>query len=148
MDSESDRAVALMAIHPDFVERILSGEKRVEFRKVQFRSEVTHIVIYCTEPVGSIIGFFEVESLDIASPDDLWDRYAEVSGIDRSGFQSYFDGRVLGVAIRIGRVHQLDNPLPISALGKSSRPPQSFRYLASEVLDELLPRSGLVLASA
>lgn len=137
MASGSDRAVALMAIHPQFAERILAGEKQVEFRKTRFRSQLTHVVIYCTEPVGQVVGFFEVESLDKGSPDELWDRYENVAGICSSDFKSYYNGSRNGVAIRIGKVHRLKKPIPLTALRQGARPPQSFCYLEPRVIEQL-----------
>lgn len=52
---------ALLSIKPEFVEKILSGEKLVEYRKAVFkRPEVKSVVIYSTMPDGLIVGEFEI----------------------------------------------------------------------------------------
>ncbi len=134
MDAGSDRAVALMSIQPEFAERILAGEKRVEFRKTYFRYKVSHVIVYSSNPVQKIVGFFEVEALELDDPASLWKRYSSVGGIARSAFEAYYDGCRRGVAIRIGRTFRLQKPLPLSSLTDTQPPPQSFRYVGAAAL--------------
>lgn len=141
MDSRADRTVALMAIQPRFAQLILCGAKRVEFRKTRFRQTVTHVLIYSSGPVSKVVGGFEVEGVDEADPDDLWNRYVAVGGVSAVDFDTYYGGRSSGVAIRIGRVFELANPLPLDAVCRGSNPPQSFRYLGNSALQTL----GVVL---
>ena len=51
---------ALLSIKPEYAEKILKGEKLVEFRIVAFAQEVSKIFIYATSPVCRIVGEFEV----------------------------------------------------------------------------------------
>ncbi len=46
----------LLSINPEHVEKILTGQKQFEFRKVRCRSDVSKIVIYATSPVMKIVG--------------------------------------------------------------------------------------------
>lgn len=40
----------LLSINPEHVENILSGVKKIEFRKVRCKSDVNKIIIYATAP--------------------------------------------------------------------------------------------------
>lgn len=137
MDTPDGRTVALMAIQPRFADLILAGRKRVEFRKTRFRSPVSHVVIYSTGPVGKVVGFFEVEGLDVAAPERLWERYVSVAGVEACFFESYFGAAELGVAIRIGDVFKLRSPVPLGTVSAGTHPPQSFCYLDDSALSRL-----------
>lgn len=141
MGSRSDRVVALMSIQPQFADQIMAGDKRVEFRKTHFRFPLSHVIIYCTEPVQRIVGFFEVEALDTSTPQSLWERYAQVSGIPQNEFDAYYANRTIGVAIKIGRVFKLEKASPLSVIDEFLQPPRSFRYLSIEVLEYLVSQT-------
>jgi len=145
MASGPDRRVALLSIHPRFARSIMSGEKRVEFRKVRFRDEVSHIIVYATSPVQKVLGYFGVSHIDEAPPGRLWARYGAIGGVRKDEFRAYFASSSQGVAIGVGEVEALREPLPLSVLGDSATVPQSFSYLgarAFEKLRELLRLQG------
>lgn len=50
----------LLSIKPKYVDEILSGAKRYEFRRVIFRKSVETIYIYCNSSVKRIVGSFTV----------------------------------------------------------------------------------------
>ena len=65
----------LLSIKPQFVEEIFSGKKRFEYRKSIFkRDNIKSVIIYCTMPVGKIVGEFEIE--------DIWQK-GHFRGVDR-----------------------------------------------------------------
>ena len=55
----TDKSV-LLSIYPCYARKILSGEKRLEFRKAWPSSGVTSFVIYSTSPVQRIVGIARV----------------------------------------------------------------------------------------
>lgn len=132
MASNSTGRIALLSIHPRFADLIMKGKKRVEFRKSKFRQEISHVVVYATSPVKRILGYFEVSHIFEGSPQELWDRYGEIGGASRSEFHDYFDSAERGVAIGIAKLRVMRKPMPISALGNSASPPQSFMYLSDK----------------
>lgn len=137
MGSRSTRPVALMSIHPTFAESIITGRKRVEFRKTRMATNISHVVIYATNPIQRVIGFFTVDRVEHGNPDALWRRHQRHAGVDRELFVSYYRDRDSGIAIKVGQVTQLKKPKPLSALGDHVVPPQSFRYLPESVLGRL-----------
>jgi predicted transcriptional regulator len=77
----------LLSIHPEFAEQILNGSKRFEYRKSIFKNgDVKTIVIYATQPVGKVIGEFNIGGIIKKSPDDLWEMTETFSGISKGFF--------------------------------------------------------------
>jgi len=121
----------LLSIKPEFAEKILSGEKRYEYRKVVFKREVSTVVIYATCPVGEIVGEFEIETILNDDPKSIWEKTKKFSGITQNYFKKYFSGRKNGYAIKIGKVKRYEKAIPPKHLFENFVAPQSFRYLES-----------------
>jgi len=130
----SNRHVALLAIHPVYAEAIFSGEKRVEFRKVRFRSDVGRVVVYVTTPVQRVVGYFEVARTIEAAPRTLWTKYRSCGGIGKQAFDEYYAGRDQGVAIEVGNVWRLRVPIALGRLRRGLVPPQGYTYLDPALL--------------
>lgn len=127
-----------MSIHPVYAEAIMRGDKRVEFRKLPIREDVTHVLVYATAPVGAVIGAFTVIGQDTTHPATLWQRFADVSGITRVKFFEYFHARDVGTGIRVGEVLIPDRHLALSSSLGVTRPPQSFQYVAEHKAKKIL----------
>ncbi len=137
MDVGPNQRVALLSIHPGFADAILRGDKRVEFRRRGPSSSTTHVIVYATAPVSKVVGWFSVDSIDSDAPATLWDRYGEVGGIDEAAFRAYYDACQVGSAIRVRHANALATPVGLEDLEPGSKAPQSFRYVASVLLDAL-----------
>ncbi|WP_322804465.1 ASCH domain-containing protein [Vibrio alfacsensis] len=123
---------ALLSIKPEFVEKILSKEKRFEYRKAIFkRPEVTTVVIYSTMPEGKIIGEFTIGEILAKAPDELWNETQQASGIDKKFFDAYFDGREVAYAIEIIDLVTYDKPIDPYKVEPNFKAPQSFKYIDS-----------------
>ncbi len=48
----------IFSIKPKYVERILSGEKKYEFRKRIWKKQVDRVFIYASSPVKKIVASF------------------------------------------------------------------------------------------
>jgi len=139
-------SVALLPIHPEYVHRILSREKRVEFRRARFSIPPRFIVIYATNPMKQVVGAFEVIGIEEDAPDRLWARHSRHGGVSAAAYGQYFEGKETGIAIRIGHVWQLRAAVPISEIASVRAVPQSFQYLAMSDLQHLLA-TGLSASS-
>lgn len=118
-----------MSIRPQFVQAILQGIKRFEFRRTRFRRKVDIVVIYATSPIGKVVGEFDVRAILAGPPEVLWRRTHDEAGIEEAAFEEYFRGASNGYAIEVGEVREYPNPYcPKERYGL--RPPQSFAYLA------------------
>lgn len=122
----------LLSIKPEYAEKIFSGEKKYEYRKVIFRRDVSTVVVYATCPVGRVIGEFEIDSVLSECPLDLWEKTKEFSGITKSFFAAYFSGREKGYAIKVGRTKRYKEALPPrEVFDEGFVAPQSFRYISA-----------------
>ncbi|VVE56444.1 hypothetical protein PCO31111_05122 [Pandoraea communis] len=127
----SGRAV-LLSIKPKYADLILSGSKRVEFRRTWAKQDVSVIVLYSSSPVQRIVGAVAVDQIVVASPTSLWKTCAERGGgLTRNELRSYFAGKRKGVAVLLGEVLKLAKLVDPSDVIRAFRPPQSFRYLDS-----------------
>lgn len=138
MDSHPVGRVALLSIHPVYASAILAGRKQVEFRKRPIHRDVSHVLVYSTAPVKSIVGAFEVAGQDTTSPRRLWDTYAPVSGIDREDFFRYYAHRLQGTGILVGKVLVPHTPLGLRDTLGITYPPQSFQYVPEPVAQMVL----------
>lgn len=119
-----------MSIKPEYAEKILSGEKRFEFRKSIFRNErVSTVVIYATMPVGKVVGEFRVSSIIEDNPRVLWKRTSHAAGISEQYFNEYFAGRSRAYAIAVDLPKRYRRPIELSRFLERAVPPQSFCYV-------------------
>lgn len=120
----------LLSIKPEFVDKILDGSKRFEFRKGIFKNDrVKSVVIYSTMPVGQVVGEFDIASVIEDEPSRLWLKTKDYAGITKDFFDLYFHSKDKAFAIQISNVRKYEHPLPLSALGENISAPQSYRYL-------------------
>ena len=138
MAHSSDRPLALLlSIKPRFARAIMSGDKRVEFRRGSYRGDVNTVLLYATSPVQRLIGYFEIAFVEESSPTALWRKYGGVGGIEYGEYKRYYTGAERAVAIGVGKVHRLQKQRPLSRLGPGTVPPQSFRYVPMTALEGL-----------
>jgi predicted transcriptional regulator len=122
----------LLSIKPEFVDKIFSGEKLYEYRKAIFRQNVSKVIIYCTKPVGMIVGEFEVDGVIEDCPKAIWKKTKKHSGVKKEFYTRYFEGRSKGYAIKIGSKIRYDTPVDPYKSQKAFFPPQSFLYIHEE----------------
>lgn len=142
MASGTSSEVVLLPIQPRYARQIMSGDKKVEFRKTVFKTPPRFVIVYASSPVKKVVGYFRVSGVRVDGIEALWERYAHVGGIEREYFAAYYAAREKGLALEVGDVVALEKPLPLDALGLDTRPPQSFSYVAQDIvdrLDELVP---------
>jgi len=120
----------LLSIKPEFVEKIFSGEKRFEYRKAAFKNKnVSDVVIYSTMPVGKIVGEFKLKKIHTGTPEMIWERTRQYSGISKKFFFDYFKNRSEAYAFEIEGAAKYKEPLDPHSIFPGFTAPQSFRYL-------------------
>lgn len=137
MDSSITRSVALLSIRPEYVERILDGTKRVEFRKTKLSSELRYVVVYCTSPVKRVVAFFRVGAVVQGAPRHIWAQYRNVAGVSYALFRDYYQESNSAVAIEVDQVFQLRKPIALRDLDDELSPPQSFQYVPESFVTQL-----------
>lgn len=135
---------ALISIHPVYVEKILSGEKRLEFRRSWAANHVDFLVIYATSPVQRIVAVSQIGHVFRGSKSHLWElARVKGGGVSRRKLFEYMQGKKEGVALELLKVFKIDGGIcPHSFLGEGFRPPQSFRYLSHNDFSNLINNVG------
>lgn len=135
----TSKHAVLISIHPEHVNNILSGNKKIEFRRKWAKSPVSSIVIYSTSPVCRIVAVAEIENVVTATPFKLWELCRSQSGgISQKELYSYLSGVAEGRAISLKNVREFNNIInPRDLFGDDFRPPQSFRYLSKSEFSKI-----------
>lgn len=131
MDSKTKNV--LISIHPKYVDLISAGKKKIEFRKRSFSRPIKRILVYSTAPVSKVVGFFDVENIEISTPGKLWKDYSDIGGIGRVDFFNYYANATNAVGIHIKKYTSFNQALSISLL--NTTPPQSYKYLTDKEFD-------------
>lgn len=118
----------IISIHPAFVEKILSGEKKYEFRK-RFPEGVRYMLVYTTSPVKMITALIEIESVLKGSPNDIWRKTKKNAGVTKRFFDAYFKDKVDAYAVRFKEIYKLEKPLLIADIKGLNTAPQSYIYV-------------------
>lgn len=134
--------IALISIRPCFVEKILSGEKRLEFRRSWAAEPVDKLVIYSSSPTQRIVAAVDVVGVTEGSPTALWELAREKGGgVTRQLIYDYFSGKKTGFAIELTDVHEFESPVDPKKLFKNFIAPQSFRYIDAKDYHRILQQS-------
>lgn len=92
----------LLSIKPQYVEKIIAGKKKFEFRKFHCREDIDTIIIYATAPTKQVIG--EVSLIDIieGDVDYVWQETRGFGGILKKDYTAYYKKREIAVAYQLG----------------------------------------------
>lgn len=123
----------VISIHPRFVDLILKGEKRVEFRRTWAKKPVDRLLIYATAPVMKIVAVVPVLEVLNLTVTGLWKLAKEHGGgLTREELRRYFQGKPKGYGILLGPVSKVGGQVPSSFRPPRFQAPQSFRYLTEK----------------
>ena len=118
----------IISINPEYVEKIINGEKKFEYRTKAAKEDINKIIIYETKPIMKVVA--EVEILDViaTSPEELWNQTKNQSGITKSFFDKYFKDKQVAYAYKLGEVNVYEKPKSLLDFGLRMAP-QSFAYV-------------------
>jgi predicted transcriptional regulator len=134
----------VLSIRPHYTSKIMEGKKTVELRR-RFPLTAhpgTIAYIYSTSPVRAMVGSAEITDVIKLPIAQIWKKYGKSASIERSDFDTYFDGLHEGFALRFINARPFPRPLELSELRErfGFAPPQSFLYatpvLRKAILDE------------
>ena len=80
----------LISIHPEYAEKILTGEKTYELRRRLPLEKPDRMVIYATAPVSAVIGTAEVSDMIDLPLTELWKRVGKSAFVTLDEFHEYF----------------------------------------------------------
>lgn len=131
----------ILSIHPNHIEKILSGEKRYEYRK-RIPTDIRYIVVYATAPIKMIVAFIEIDSVIKGNPKEVWDKTKNYAGISQDFFMHYFANCQDSYAIKFKTVHKLLYPKLLADLNTGICAPQCYAYI-NESINKLYSILGL-----
>jgi len=77
----------ILSIRPRYVELMMEGTKKYEFRKVIFKNKnISNVYVYSTSPVRKIVGSFKISEIVEDRPERLWDNFEAFSGLSAQEF--------------------------------------------------------------
>lgn len=123
----------ILSIKPEFVEKIFSGEKKYEYRKVLFKQKVDTVYIYASRPISKIVGEFKIEEIICDTPENIWNLTKEQSGVTKKFFYKYYEGKDKGVALKIKDCKEYEEEVNPGSLVTNFKVPQSFIYTNTKV---------------
>ena len=116
----------LLSIKPKYVERILEGTKKVEYRRVIPKcKDITHIIIYASAPICRVVAEVSISNILSDRPSILWEKTFEVGGISNDEYCSYFINREIAHAFIIGDIKIFTPYFKIIVFGFKT-PPKKF----------------------
>lgn len=119
----------LISIKPEYVNEILSGRKKYEYRKVKAKKDnIDKMIVYATAPIMKVVAEIEILNILEDSPDLIWEQTKEYSGITKSFYDKYYKDKNTAIAYQLGRIEEYDVPKELSELGIIYSP-QSFIYI-------------------
>lgn len=133
------RNYVLMSIKPEYANKIKSGVKTIELRRILPKvSSGDILVIYETSPVQAVTAYCRIHGLVSEKLGSFWDAYKDSFYISKSSFEAYFSGKEYAGGIVLGEVTCLGKPVPIFDLMTKPHVPQSYCYLSEAEFQRLL----------
>jgi predicted transcriptional regulator len=129
----NDGKYVLLSIKPEYAEKIFSGHKSIELRRICPKVEQgDFIFVYVSSPVKTLMGRIEVQKVISNTPQKLWKKVGDKSGVSKKVFDSYYEGASLGFGILVTNPIKLKRPIHLDTLRRSMkgfRPPQNYYYV-------------------
>ncbi len=117
----------ILPVKPIYAEKIISGEKRYEFRKKLCRENIDKVYLYVVSPVKKVVGEVEVLEKYSMKKEHLWEITHEESGISEEFFKEYFKNQKRACAYKLGKAIQYNAPIELQKMG-INYVPQSYAY--------------------
>lgn len=118
----------LISINPKYVEKILSGTKKYEYRKTLPKKNIDKMIIYSTSPIKKIVAEVEIIEILTDNKEKIWELTKNNSGIDKKFYDEYYKNKEVAVAYKLGKVTKYKKEKDLAEYNINYYP-QSFVYL-------------------
>ena len=119
----------LMPINPEYVDEILAGRKKYEYRKIKAkRNNIDKMIIYSTSPIMKVVAEVDIKEILEEDPEKLWEMTKNESGITKDFYTKYYKNKNTAIAYKLGKIRIYDKPKNLDDIG-INYVPQSFVYL-------------------
>ena len=117
----------ILPIYPEYIDLIIKGKKKYEFRKFTCRKEVKTILLYATHPIKAIVG--EAKILDIIknTPENVWKITKDFAGMSKEAFDIYYCDKNVAIAYELGNIKTYKTPKSLKDFNLDIVP-RSFAY--------------------
>ena len=126
--------IIILSIHPNHIDKILSGEKCYEYRK-RIPQDINYIIVYATAPTKKVVAIIEVDMVMKDTPQNIWDVTQNESGVSYEFFMNYFNEVSTAYAIKFRNIYKLPNPVDITLIDGVKGAPQSYQYVDIPISD-------------
>jgi predicted transcriptional regulator len=131
MNEQSSRSGILMSIKTEYARKILSGQKKVEVRKVFSKKwEASKVTIYASSPERSLVGEALIKEVVFDSPENIWRKFSSQIGCTKEEFDKYSESKNKVYAIVLQDVVPYKKSISIkeisSLIKENLRPPQNY----------------------
>ena len=124
----------ILSIHPKHIEKILSGEKRYEYRK-RIPQDINYLIVYATAPTKKVVAIIEVDMVIKDTPQNIWDVTQNESGVSYEFFMNYFNEVSTAYAIKIRNIYKMPTPIDITVIDGVKCGPQAYQYVNGSLKD-------------
>lgn len=128
----------LISIHPQYVEKIVSGEKKVEFRR-RFTNKAKDgdvLWIYTTVPEKKLGTKASIKTIHYLPIHEIVRRFGSYAS-SNSMLSEYYSGLENGYVIELHKVKTF-TPIPLNVLKECHiNPPQGIRFLSQDDMNKL-----------
>ena len=119
----------LMPINPEYVDEILAGRKKYEYRKIKAkRNNIDKMIIYAKCPIMKVVDKVDIKEILEEEPEKLWEMTKNESGITKEFYNKYYKNKNTAIAYKLGTIKVYDMPKNLNDIG-INYVPQSFVYL-------------------
>lgn len=118
----------LISIKKEFVDRIISGEKKYEFRTRVAKNDINKLIIYCTLPTKMVVAEAEIIEIIELPKEEMWNQTRDYAGISKEGFMKYFSKNEKAYAYKLGKITVYEHEKELNYYG-IKHAPQSFVYI-------------------
>jgi predicted transcriptional regulator len=140
----NDARVTLLSVRPKYATALLEGSKTVEVRRRKARIAPGEICL------RALVGAIRVAHTDTDTPDEIWAKWGDQTGLAREEFDVYLDGSSEACAIVVEQATALDETIELQELRRRRDgfvTPQSYCFLSADECALLLGQEHIQLAT-
>ena len=130
----SINAVSLFSIHRIYGDRIMSGEKKYEYRKrcPEWLISGCEVALFSSDSPETLLAMFEVGEILSGSPEEIWRLTGAAGGIDHDSYMRYYEGQSRAFALKIRNVRRFADRISVASIMGDDWEPHSFARLTAE----------------
>ncbi len=136
MNGQSPECGIVMSIRTKYARKILSGDKKVEVRRMFSKKwKSSKVTIYASGSERSLIGEALIKDVVVDKPENIWRRFPDQIGCTKEEFDKYTASKNKVYAIVLEDTVPYRKSIPIKEVSRlmkeNLRPPQNYYNLSN-----------------